>query len=124
MHPPVVSTRQLFSRTREDRRLLLAAVERAFCSRSAPGILLVDQLHADFARHRLQLFQGARALAALPPHQLQLLQFPHLQYSVGWSRAREKFGGVLDQRKGSFYANPIYDQPAQHAAHSHHAHHR
>jgi hypothetical protein len=32
-------------------------------------------------------------------------------YNVGWSHGKEKLGDTPDFAKGSFYANPLYDEP-------------
>lgn len=37
------------------------------------------------------------------------MEKPEWHFSVGWSYGKEKFQGVPDLLKGSFYANPIYD---------------
>ncbi|KAI0566418.1 hypothetical protein FGB62_8g114 [Gracilaria domingensis] len=112
MPPPTLSTRQLFSDQSTDRDRVLDVIQEAFAP-GAPGILLVSDLYQSFEHDRIKLFQGARALAKLPAEQLAPLELPHLQYAVGWSRGREKFQGVRDESKGSFYANPIYDHPSQ-----------
>jgi len=39
-----------------------------------------------------------------------LVDQPH-SYSFGWSLGKEKFNGLPDVAKGSFYANPEYDLP-------------
>ena len=32
-------------------------------------------------------------------------------YNVGWSHGKEKLGDKPDFAKGSFYANPLFDEP-------------
>lgn len=38
------------------------------------------------------------------------MEDPGSYYSVGWSHGKEKFFGKPDYGKGSFYANPLYDE--------------
>lgn len=76
------------------------------------GILLVDGLSEQFKLDREDLLAAARALSSLSEEKLRELELPDVDYSTGWSRGRETFKGVLDKSKGSFYANPLYDDPA------------
>lgn len=87
------------------------AIENAF-GPGGPGLLLIDQLGETYARDRQRLLRAGHALGTLTPAQLSNLEFPEVDYSVGWSRGREIFKGVPDSRKGSFYANPVHDDPA------------
>ena len=32
---------------------------------------------------------------------------PEINYAFGWSKGKEKFKGIIDNGKGSFYANPL-----------------
>lgn len=64
-----------------------------------------------------QLRQGllplAAKLAALPQATLSALEDPGSRFSFGWSCGRETLeGGQPDTRKGSFYANPLHDDPS------------
>lgn len=61
---------------------------------------------------RSRLLPLARRLALLSPETLASYELPETSYCVGWSRGREKFQGKPDVAKGSFYANPIFDDPA------------
>jgi len=38
---------------------------------------------------------------------LKKLEKEEINYGLGWSRGKERFRGVIDTGKGSFYANPI-----------------
>jgi isopenicillin N synthase-like dioxygenase len=38
------------------------------------------------------------------------MEKPEWHYGVGWSYGKEKFNGVPDLLKGSFYANPLFDE--------------
>ena len=47
------------------------------------------------------------------PEVLEKYERSDAHYCVGWSRGREKFKGKPDMAKGSFYANHMWDDPAQ-----------
>jgi len=54
----------------------------------------------------------ARAVAQLPPADLARCEDPASLWSFGWSRGRERLSdGRPDTFKGSFYANPVLDDP-------------
>lgn len=108
----MVSLDQLQSRDPAVESRVAQAISHAF-GPSGPGILLVNGLSEQFALDRANLFAAGRALSLLPEHLLQEMENKQLDYSVGWSRGHESFKGVLDTKKGSFYANPIYDDPAE-----------
>ena len=59
---------------------------------------------------RATLLPLASKLATLPPAVLSSLEVPDAKWSVGWSHGKERFEGVVDTAKGSFYANPAYDE--------------
>eukprot|EP00931_Biecheleriopsis_adriatica_P050262 TRINITY_DN29091_c0_g1_i1.p1 TRINITY_DN29091_c0_g1~~TRINITY_DN29091_c0_g1_i1.p1 ORF type:complete len:385 (-),score=74.12 TRINITY_DN29091_c0_g1_i1:58-1191(-) len=61
---------------------------------------------------RKRLLPQARELSRLSPETLERYERPEAHYCVGWSRGREKFKGKPDDSKGSFYANPLFDDPA------------
>lgn len=54
----------------------------------------------------------ARRLAVLPPETLAHYERKETSYCFGWSRGRESFKGKPDVAKGSFYNNPLFDDPA------------
>eukprot|EP00741_Cyanophora_paradoxa_P016015 tig00000042_g15461.t1 len=79
------------------------------------GILLVRGIPG-FSEKRSRLLPLARDLARLPQGDLDALERPEFKYSIGWSHGKERLeGGRLDTAKGSFYANPISDEPAHDA---------
>lgn len=61
---------------------------------------------------RRNLLENAWRLTRLPEKTLEKYERKKAAYCFGWSRGREKFQGKPDLAKGSFYANPIYDDPA------------
>lgn len=87
-------------------------VIRAAFGPDGPGIILVDGLSDQYLLDRNHILSSARALSRLSEEQLKPLELPENEFSVGWSRGRESFKGVIDTNKGSFYANPLYDDPS------------
>jgi len=65
----------------------------------------------DYPRRRLALLTLAQPLARLPEDVKRALEHKESTYNFGWSHGREKFNGVPDLLKGSFYANPTMDVP-------------
>eukprot|EP00913_Durusdinium_trenchii_P033110 g31000.t1 len=62
---------------------------------------------------RKRLLPLAHKLAHLPKDVLESYERADAHYCVGWSHGREKFKGKPDMAKGSFYANPVWDDPAE-----------
>lgn len=106
-----LSVAQLQSRAPDDEAAVASVIAHAF-GPHGPGIILVDGLYPQYQHDRASLLAASAALATLPEHRLQPLELPHLTFSTGWSRGRESFKGVVDVNKASFYANPVYDDPA------------
>lgn len=75
------------------------------------GILYVRGVPG-FSESRAKLLPLSRHLALQPQDVLQKYERQDAFYNVGWSRGREQFQGKPDNAKGSFYVNPIYDDPA------------
>lgn len=107
----VISTTDLFSRTPESISHLSVALAKAF-GPSGPGILAVSDLAPWYPASRSALLSSARAFASLPPSQISAYERPESDYAVGWSCGRERFRGRPDTCKGSYYANPVFDDPA------------
>lgn len=72
------------------------------------GICIVKDIPR-YVELRAKLLPISVKLGTLPKDKLKKLEFPQHFYSVGWSHGREKFFGKPDFSKGSFYANPQYD---------------
>eukprot|EP01134_Creolimax_fragrantissima_P006486 CFRG6486T1 len=60
-------------------------------------------------RNRLLLL--SHAISKLPEDELKELEHEESMYNAGWSLGKEKMGDVPDFAKGSFYANPLTDNP-------------
>jgi hypothetical protein len=75
------------------------------------GILFVRGVPG-MAQAREELLPLARDVALLPEQTLAAYENESAFYCIGWSRGREKFKGKPDLSKGSFYANPLHDDPA------------
>ncbi|ETO00345.1 hypothetical protein RFI_37102, partial [Reticulomyxa filosa] len=75
------------------------------------GILLVRNVPG-LKEKREELLKLARSLAYLTDEQKQEIEHPQSLYSVGWSHGKEKLAkDQPDFSKGSFYANPLTDDP-------------
>jgi len=72
------------------------------------GICIVTDV-PQYVELRRNLLPLAQKLAKLPADTLKNYEFPDYFYTVGWSHGREKFLNQRDFSKGSFYANPQYD---------------
>jgi len=72
------------------------------------GICIVTDV-PNYVECRGRLLPLAQKLSKLPAETLKNYEFPDYFYTVGWSHGREKFLNQRDFSKGSFYANPQYD---------------
>ncbi|KAJ3357729.1 hypothetical protein GGF32_000879 [Allomyces javanicus] len=73
------------------------------------GVLVVKNV-PDLADKRLTLLELASKLGNLPKSVLAKAHDPATEW-VGWDHGTEIFNGKPDLAKGSFYANPRYDEP-------------
>jgi hypothetical protein len=78
----------------------------------ALGIIAITDVPT-FTNLRNELLKLSHRLATKThPDVLQKMTNPESHYQVGWSHGKEKLeGGKLDTSKGSFYANPLTDDP-------------
>jgi hypothetical protein len=83
-------------------------IEKAY-GKDGLGIVAVTGV-PQYQEFRSQLLPLAQKLAALPKEDLAAIEHPASSYSVGWSHGKESFNGKPDTAKGSYYANPLYDQ--------------
>ena len=90
-------------------RDLSASLKIAYDSEGL-GILVVRGV-PDFVQRRATLLPLARRFAALPED--VKLRYEHVasHYNFGWSHGKETFNRKPDLAKGSYYANPLFDEP-------------
>jgi len=75
------------------------------------GILLVQNVPG-LAPIRQALLTSAFRLGNLSEETLSKYEYEKTNYSVGWSRGKEKLAKDLpDYAKGSWYGNPLFNQP-------------
>lgn len=77
------------------------------------GVMVVNNIPG-FKEKRERLLPLAQKLGNLNDEKKARMETPEWHYSVGWSHGKEKFMGMPDLFKGSFYANPIYDEYQSH----------
>ncbi|KAK8869846.1 hypothetical protein IAR55_000414 [Kwoniella newhampshirensis] len=75
------------------------------------GIILISDLPPVFPQLREKLFRLARRFADLPESEREKLARPETSYLFGWSHGKEVMNGKPDMQKGSYYANPLLDEP-------------
>ncbi|KAH7104730.1 hypothetical protein BKA62DRAFT_819817 [Auriculariales sp. MPI-PUGE-AT-0066] len=76
------------------------------------GIVVVKDLPDGYAPLREQLLKIAYEFASLPEDEKEKSVDAASRYSYGWSHGKEIMNGVPDVLfQGSFYANPIIDEP-------------
>ncbi|KEP48457.1 2OG-Fe(II) oxygenase family containing protein [Rhizoctonia solani 123E] len=91
---------------------LAPAIERAFgSSPDCLGILVVTDLSPEYPAKRERLLRLAAAFAALPEEAREKYSDAASRYSFGWSWGKEIMNGKPDTLKGSYYANPVVDEP-------------
>jgi hypothetical protein len=88
---------------------LIDKIEQGFGPESN-GVITISDVPG-FAEKRKALLPLAAKLAHLGPEALKKLEVPSVGWSIGWSHGRENYLNHPDWSKGSFYANPEYDEP-------------
>ncbi|PFH54757.1 hypothetical protein AMATHDRAFT_185582 [Amanita thiersii Skay4041] len=88
------------------------SIEQAFGSHpQSLGIVIVRDLPPVYATHRERLLKLAYKFAQLSPDVREKYTDPYSRYSFGWSHGKEIMNGKPDTLKGSYYANPVVDNP-------------
>jgi len=83
----------------------------AFGTDESLGIVAIRGVPS-FLDARNEFLPMAHGLAHLPSDYLETkLSDPKTLYNAGWSHGKEKLGDKPDTAKGSFYFNPLSDQP-------------
>ncbi|KAH9911426.1 Clavaminate synthase-like protein [Epithele typhae] len=92
---------------------LTPSIEKAFGSNpDSLGIIVVRDLPATYAPARERLLKLAYKFATLPESEREKYADASSRYSFGWSHGKEIMNGKPDILKGSYYANPVLDEPA------------
>ena len=87
-------------------------ISNAFGENGLGAILVVDI--PKFKEKKMKLLKLSKTFGELPEEIQKQYESPETFYSFGWSKGKEKMkGGKLDIAKGSYYANPIYDEPTK-----------
>jgi isopenicillin N synthase-like dioxygenase len=107
-----VSAADLEARNGEALKRVQRAVCAAFGANDGLGVLVVSGLPEWYGGSRSRLLASARVFAALPADTQATYECSWVDYAVGWSCGREQFRGVVDTSKGSYYANPVHDDPS------------
>ncbi len=75
------------------------------------GAILITNI-PEFKQMKMKLLKLSKDFGQLPEAQQKPYESPETLYAFGWSRGKEKMrNGKPDFAKGSFYNNPIYDEP-------------
>ncbi|KAI0735482.1 Clavaminate synthase-like protein [Earliella scabrosa] len=91
---------------------LTPSIEKAFGSQpDSLGIVIVRDLPPNYAPARERLLRLAYRFANLDPTTREKYADPKSRYSFGWSHGKEIMNGKPDTMKGSYYANPVLDEP-------------
>ncbi len=77
------------------------------------GAILITDI-PEFKQMKMKLLKLSKKFGELPKATQSKYESPETFYAFGWSRGKEKMrNGKPDFAKGSFYNNPIYDEPTQ-----------
>ncbi|EAU92647.2 hypothetical protein CC1G_01692 [Coprinopsis cinerea okayama7 len=91
---------------------LTPSIEQAFGSHpEALGVIIVRDLPQEFVGYRERLLKLAYRFANADPAVREKCVHAPSKYSFGWSHGKEIMNGKPDLLKGSYYANPVVDQP-------------
>lgn len=107
-----VSTRTVVELTYSDLvagKDLSAEIKQAY-GPDGLGILTVSGVPG-YMEKRKALLPLAQRVANMTDEQKQALVHEKSTYSFGWSHGKEHFNGLPDLMKGSYYANPQFDNP-------------
>lgn len=91
---------------------LSSSIEKAFGSHpDSLGIIVVRDLPASYVGFRERLLRLAYKFATLEEPVREQYADVKSRYSFGWSHGKEIMNGKPDTLKGSYYANPVIDNP-------------
>ncbi|KAJ7225919.1 Clavaminate synthase-like protein [Mycena pura] len=87
-------------------------IEKAFgSSTESLGIIIVRGLPPIYSVYRERLLKLSYAFAKLDGHVRERYADPRSRYNFGWSHGKEIMNGKPDVLKGSYYANPVVENP-------------
>ncbi|TFK30746.1 Clavaminate synthase-like protein [Coprinopsis marcescibilis] len=91
---------------------LQSSIEEAFGSHpKSLGIIIVRDLPEVYVTYRERLLKLAYQFANLKEDVREKYVHAPSKYSFGWSHGKEIMNGKPDLLKGSYYANPVVEQP-------------
>jgi len=91
---------------------LVMKIKEAFGENSLGAILITDI--PEFKQMKMKLLHLSKKMGELPEPIQSEYEDENSLYAFGWSRGKEKMkGGKPDFAKGSYYANPICDEPTK-----------
>ncbi|KJA29320.1 hypothetical protein HYPSUDRAFT_73807 [Hypholoma sublateritium FD-334 SS-4] len=89
-----------------------SAIEKAFGSDPGSlGIIVVRDLPDEYVQYRERLLKLAYQFGNLDEATRESYSDEASNYSFGWSHGKEIMNGQPDTLKGSYYANPVADDP-------------
>jgi isopenicillin N synthase-like dioxygenase len=97
-----------------DKKDISASIAAAF-GQDGLGIIVVSGV-PEFTSLRSKLLPLSRKFALLPDAIKAKYEHAASHWNFGWSHGRETLAGKPDLAKGSYYANPLYDEPFTDAA--------
>jgi len=92
---------------KNERKELYSKIEEAY-NDDGLGVMVINNIPG-FKEKRENLLPLALKLAQLSEEWKRAMETPQWMYAVGWSHGKEKFEGIPDLLKGSFYANPCFE---------------
>ncbi|KAI9347966.1 hypothetical protein DFJ73DRAFT_836010 [Zopfochytrium polystomum] len=107
-----VSTVSLTDLRSEDADLAAAIAKGFGNGPDCLGIIIVKDLDEKFSRLRSRLLRLASVFADLPEDAKAAVTHTDSSYLFGWSHGKELMDGKPDFAKGSYYNNPVIDDPA------------
>ena len=95
-----------------ERKIDIDIINLAF-GKDSLGLIVVKNI-PELKEMRENLIKAGRKFVSLPNHIKEKYEVEKAFYSVGWSFGKEKMkNNTPDFAKGSFYANPLHDNPAK-----------
>lgn len=88
---------------------IIDLINKSYGNEDSLGVLLITNI-PNFDNQKLELMKLSKKFAEFPEEIKKKYEDKDSLYAFGWSHGKEKFkNGKYDSKKGSYYANPIYD---------------